>query len=66
MCAAMQDPRHPIWGIAKGLIAVAVLAVILGFSANRFDNTEIETIGWFAAIYAIIQGGHELIKKRAG
>ena len=63
---AMSDPRHPIWGVAKGILAVSVLTVILSFSANRFDNTEVETIGWFAAIYAIIQGSHELLKKAKG
>jgi len=60
----MSDPRHPIWGIAKGVLATSVLAVILFFSAERYDETELETIGWFAAIYAVIQGGHELMKQR--
>lgn len=59
----MNDPRHPIWGVAKGLVAVLVLFVILWFSSTRFDNTELETVGWFAAIYAIIQGSHEFLKK---
>jgi hypothetical protein len=58
-----SNPRHPVWGIAKGLLACLALGVILTFSANRFDNTEIETIGWFAALYAIMQGGHEFLKK---
>lgn len=62
----MSDPRHPIWGIAKGILACIALSVILAFSANRFDNTELETIGWFAAIYAIMQGGHEAMKKFTG
>lgn len=62
----ISNPRHPVWGIAKGGLAVLVLAVILAFSANRFDNTELETIGWFAAIYAIMQGGHEMLKKFNG
>jgi prolipoprotein diacylglyceryltransferase len=59
----MNDPRHPIWGVAKGLVAVLVLFVILWFSSSRFDNTELETVGWFAAIYAIMQGSHEFFKR---
>jgi hypothetical protein len=62
----IHDPSHPVWGIGKGLLAVAVLTVILYFSANRFDNTELETITWFGMIYAVIQGGHEIAKRTIG
>ncbi|HUS40465.1 MAG TPA: hypothetical protein VMX74_13515 [Pirellulales bacterium] len=60
---SLSDARHPIYGILKGFIAVLVLFVILYFSAENYDETEIETIGWFGAIYALIQGGHEVLKR---
>jgi hypothetical protein len=61
----LSDPKHPIWEIGKALAAVTVLSVILFFSANRFDNTEYEVIGWFTLLYFTIQGGHAGLKKLA-
>lgn len=61
-----SDPRHPVYGIAKGFLAVLVLTVILYFSASHFDETELEAIAWFGAIYAILQGGHEALKRVVG
>lgn len=59
----LANPRHPLWGVVKVVLAVVVLAVILFFSVNRFDNSEIEVISWFAAILAVIQTTHEVAKK---
>ena len=60
----LSDPRHAVWSFAKLLVAVAVLWTILYFSAENYDETEIETIGWFAGIVTVIFGGHELVKQK--
>lgn len=61
-----SNPRHPVYSIVKIPLAAGILAIILAFSANRFDQTEIETIGWFFLIFGGIQGSHEIIKKFGG
>jgi len=41
----MPGPKHPIWRILEQTIATTIfLGVVLYFSANNFDETEIKTL----------------------
>jgi len=54
----MHAPPHnsPVWIFANGLLCLGVLFCVMWFKANSFDS-EWQTIGWFAALYAAIQAG---------
>jgi hypothetical protein len=40
----MQNPNHPIWGLARLLIMMAALCFVLWLNASNFDATEVKSL----------------------
>lgn len=42
--AAMYEPNHPVWNLARLCVLMIALTLILWMTASRFDATELRTI----------------------
>lgn len=62
----MNDPRHPIWGLARLVILMLVLTSILYFNASDFDATEIKTLVQYFLAAVSLEGGVAVVKSIIG
>ncbi len=60
---AFFETQNPFWAWSLQVIGyVLLLTLILYLSANNFDNTELEVIGWFAGS-VVLGKAPNLVKK---
>ena len=46
----MNNPTHPIYALARFVVMALLLAFALWLFANDFDETEVKSMGTFAAM----------------
>jgi hypothetical protein len=61
----MANATHPIWALARLTVVIVALTTILAMTAQRFDNTELQTILWMFLAVAGAEGIGQVVGKFA-
>jgi hypothetical protein len=61
----MANATHPIWALARLTVVMVALTIILALTAQRFDNTELQTILWMFLAVAGAEGIGQVVGKFA-
>ena len=62
----MADGKHPIWALARLIVVMIALTIILALTAQRFDNSELQTILWMFLAMAGAEGIGQMVSRIKG
>ncbi len=60
----MNNPAHPVYGLARFTVMMCVLAFTLWLFATKFDESEVKAMGTFAGTIVALLGAERLAKLK--
>ena len=60
----MKPADHPIWPLLTTVAHLTCLTIVLAIFANKFDYTELRSIGLVAVEIGLVEYGRRWLKKR--
>lgn len=59
----MENANHPMWAFARLTVVMVALTIILSLTAQRFDNTELQTILTMFLVVAGAEGVGQIVSR---